>query len=83
VKTRYQFIHMLQVPSRGTTSRWQVCNNRSGDELGIIAWYGSWRQYCFEPSGPTVYSAGCLDDISHFIGQLKAERSQPTAEAVR
>lgn len=80
LKTHYQFIHMAQMPGTGKTSRWRVLNTKSGDELGIIAWYGPWRQYCFEPSQPAVYSAGCLNDIARFIGQLETERRQTTAE---
>ncbi len=74
MKLRYEFIHFDQVPTKGITSRWLVRNNRSNDDLGVVAWYGAWRQYCFEPSDPSVYSAGCLNDISHFIGQLQDMR---------
>ena len=74
MKTRYQFVHFEKIGGMDTKYIWSCRNNRSGDELGQVQWYNAWRQYCFEPSGPSVYSAGCLDDISHFIGQLQQER---------
>lgn len=74
MKLRYEFIHFKQVPKKGETTLWTVHNNKSGDEFGMVGWYRSWRQYCFVPAGPCVFSAGCLDDISNFIGQLKSER---------
>ena len=71
---RYEFINFEQKPQSESrkTSVWSCKNNKSGAELGEVRWYAPWRQYCFMPSGPTVYSAGCLADIQDFIEQLKA-----------
>lgn len=43
------------------------CSNHSGELLGLVKWYPSWRQYCFYNKGEIVLSAGCLDDIADFI----------------
>ena len=57
------------------THRWSILARRSGATLGIIVWGGSWRQYIFEPSGATTYSAGCLRDIARFIDRQMARRA--------
>ena len=69
MKTRFEFINMVEVatPRRRKTKVWGVQNNRSGEELGRIQWHAPWRQYCYFPTQPAVYSAGCLADIQHFI----------------
>ncbi len=79
--THYQYIHFEQQPSRGITSRW-LCLNKS-EELGEVAWYGPWRQYCFMPSSDElVFSPGCLSDILDFLHQLeKQRRERPTLPA--
>lgn len=72
-EVRYQYIHFVRVGEKPKTSVWSCRNNRSGGELGTVEWYGPWRQYCFLPSGPSVYSDGCLQDIQTFIEQIKKD----------
>lgn len=56
------------------TGSWLV---RNGDNiLGNISWYGPWRQYCFFPMEETVFSGGCLDDISAFLKKCNEERKR-------
>jgi hypothetical protein len=55
----------------GKTCIFYVYNNRSGDCLGRIKWFGRWRQYCFYPAAETIYSAGCLADIQDFLRSLR------------
>jgi hypothetical protein len=56
------------------TAVFHVKNRRSDDLLGVIGWYGPWRQYCFSPEPHTVYSSGCLADVEHFIRRAMADR---------
>jgi hypothetical protein len=71
MKTRYQYIHFVQT----TNPKVWICeNNKSGEELGQVQWYQPWRQFCYFPSCPAVYSVGCLSDINDFIAQLTAEK---------
>ena len=45
MKTHYEYIHFdrqPQPPGR-KTSMWYCLNNRSGDELGEVRWYPTWR----------------------------------------
>lgn len=50
---------------------WECKNNKSGDLLGIVKWNCCWRKYCFFTAVDSVYSIGCLQDITDFIKQLK------------
>lgn len=76
MKQRYQFIHFEEVHDSvaRVTKVYSCRNNRSGDELGEIRWYGAWRQYCYFPTVQAVYSAGCLRDIDSFVTALMDER---------
>ena len=56
---------------KGKTSVFHVVAVRDGVILGRIEWYGSWRQYVFEPVAETVWSQGCLQQIIDFLQQLK------------
>lgn len=38
----------------GKTNVYSVTNNRSGDKLGSIMWWGPWRQYVFFPQSGTL-----------------------------
>lgn len=64
------------VVSRGKhkTGTWRVSNRKNGDDLGLIAWYPAWRQYCFLPTLGTVFSSGCLDEIMDFINNAMKEK---------
>lgn len=73
----YKFIHFVKVEDKKKTSVWECRSNRGDQCLAIIKWYPPWRQYCFFPefaSIHTVFSAGCLADIIHFITYRTAGR---------
>lgn len=67
MKTKYKFIEFVK-----NGSWW--CKNKFS-LLGKVEWYPQWKQYIYIPQRETVYSTECLDDISHFIGQLSEERN--------
>jgi len=77
IPVSYKYINFVLQEKKVKTQVWRCENTSSGDELGIVKWYGPWRRYCYFPSGPAVYSAGCLKDITHFIEQLMAAREAP------
>ncbi len=78
MKTKYKYIHFEETPNPNKkTSVWYCLNTKSNYDLGLVRWYGAWRQYTFEPSETTVFNKGCLDDISDFLDQLnKAQRGK-------
>jgi hypothetical protein len=46
-----------------------VWSKKSANRLGIIKWFGRWRQYAFFPETGTVFNTECLNDIvSHIKG---------------
>jgi hypothetical protein len=74
MKTNYEYIRFVEIPHQSKKTRLFDCyNKRSMDVLGMVFWYAAWRQYCFYPRAKTIYSAGCLVDITNFIGQLMLE----------
>jgi len=71
-KTRYKFIHFVEVEKKPKTEVYSCRNNSTSDELGIVKWYSTWRCYAFFPVfGDLVFNAGCLSDITHFMEQMK------------
>jgi len=70
MKTRYKHIHFEQATVKGG---YLCVTNRGNDELGIVR-PGAWKRITFIPEPDTEFSADCLDDISHFIGQLEVTR---------
>lgn len=52
------------------TREWVVRKNSHyalAERLGMIKWFGRWRQYVFIPDQNTVWSSGCLTQISEFL----------------
>lgn len=41
----------------------EVIAVRSGDLLGTIRWFGSWRQYVFAPEPECAFNVGCMKTI--------------------
>jgi len=71
--TKYQYIEIVpceQLPGRKTRD-YAVLTRRTGDTLGHIMFYPSWRQHVLEPMEGTVWSAGCLADVIDFMGRIK------------
>jgi hypothetical protein len=66
MKTRYKYIHFVKF---GDTT-WHCLNSRHKDVLGYISYYAPWRQWTLHPANATEFSADCLADIQHFMGQL-------------
>lgn len=64
-------------PYKGKTRFFLVQAAKTGDALGVIRWFGRWRQYTFRPAAETVFSRGCLEDINAKITELMQERRRP------
>ena len=64
------------VIAKRKTKTCSVISKSSREELGRIAWYGPWRQYCFFPDGDTVWNLECLKDIRRVIQKLIIERKE-------
>ncbi len=71
LKTKYKYIHFESngIDDNGHPN--YICwNNKNYDSLGVVE-YGAWKRYIFAPDMNTEFSVDCLQDIIHFIGQLK------------
>ena len=73
----YKFFSIEQRPpvTGKKTQTYAVVSRSQGVELGCIRWYGAWRQYFFFPCGETLWSDGCLADLTSFLQRLRAERN--------
>jgi hypothetical protein len=68
-------------PEDRKTAVVDIRSARHGDYLGVIRWYGSWRQYAFYPGHETIWNPGCLATIQDYIADLMVDRkTKPTTE---
>ena len=74
LETQSKYMEFDKVGDTGKTEIWNILSKSSGYILGQIKWYGSWRQYCFFPSGQCVFNIQCMNDINNVIKELMAER---------
>jgi len=49
----------------------EVLSKERGSSLGIIKWFGRWRQYAFFPEDGTAFNIECLNDIQSYIKDLR------------
>lgn len=71
-----KYITFNLIESKPKTKVYSIINIASDCSIGIIKWYGSWHQYCFFPNPDTVFSRGCLNDITEFIEKEMKERKK-------
>lgn len=69
-----EFIEFKLIDERPKTSIYSVLNIKSCINLGIIKWYGPWRQYCFFPTKETIFNIDCMQYIIDFIKELMEKR---------
>lgn len=70
-----QFVE-IPVPPHFKTRRWHVRARENSVLLGVIQWFGRWRQYAFFPAGETVFERQCLRDLAEFCErETKAQRA--------
>jgi len=76
MKTEFEYLKFKKVQDKPKTSVWHIFNKKSDFILGHVAWYPSWRQYCALFAAETVFSSGCLDDISEFVTELNSQHKK-------
>lgn len=73
-----QYLYFNRTTSPGRkTSTYDVMKLKDGfisQYLGVIKWHSGWRQYVFEPLDETIWSSGCLKEITEKIDAIMAER---------
>lgn len=60
------YLSFEPLPPKPKTKRWSVMSKESRHQIGMVAWYGPWRKYCFMPLGQTVFEQVCLREIASF-----------------
>jgi hypothetical protein len=68
MKTRYKHIVFEQV---GDSTNWICHNIKTAAKLGYVEYYKRWHRYVFEGVEGCVFDTSCLQDICHFMGQLR------------
>lgn len=69
-----EYLRFREVPSPGLKTKvWTVESKNQGSVLGLVRWFGRWRQYVFEPSTGTLFNNGCLSDIETFLDDAQSE----------
>ena len=56
---KYEYIHFVEIEQKPRTKVYSCRNNKSKEELGLVKWFPSWRQYCFYPIANIILSKGC------------------------
>jgi len=72
-KTQYLIFEDQEIPKKKTKVI-NVININADEVIGMIKWYGPWRQYCFFPEFDTVWNTTCLIDVNEVIGNLMQDR---------
>lgn len=75
MKMRYRYIHFIETHPLPKTSVYLCLNNASEKMIAVVKWHSSFHGYSFFPEFDTVYSFGCLQDIVHFLNQLRGVKS--------
>lgn len=69
----YKYLTFRIKEQRLKTNVYSCLNNNSRVELGVVKWYGAWRQYCYFPLVEAVYNQACLNDIATFLEKVNKE----------
>ena len=69
IRHQYKHIRFVLIDKKPKTSVWS-CRNRHGQSLGLVKWYGPWRQYCYFANTDAVYSRSCLADMAAFLKEV-------------
>lgn len=70
---KYMLVERL-LPNPGRkTSVWFILSASSGGRLGVVRWYGPWRQYTFCPDMHSVFNRDCMIDLSNFLRRVNDE----------
>ena len=74
-----QYLQFVEFEKKTKTRVIAVKNIHHQEVIGIIKWFGRWRQYCFFPSTETVWNINCLNDVNSVIIMLADERKKKKA----
>jgi hypothetical protein len=67
-ESEYLRFYEVQVKVGRKTRAWLVTST-SGNKLGVVSFYGAWRQYVFYPEPDTIFNKGCMNDLARFCDE--------------
>lgn len=68
---RFFIVEPQPLAPRRKTRDYHLVSRQGGETIGVVRWYGGWRQWCFFPAASSMWDDGCLADVHDFIGRLK------------
>ena len=72
-----EYLEFSLIEQKPKTKVVGVWAKKSSDRLGLIKWYGPWRQYAFFPENGTLFNIGCLYHIQiHMKGMMDERRKR-------
>ncbi len=74
MQSKYLTFNLLEKKEK--TNVYEVISVMHENRLGVIKWFGRWRQYSFFPELDTIWNKGCLQDIILFIDELMEDRKK-------
>lgn len=69
-----EYLEFSLIEQRPKTKIIGIWAKKNGGRLGLIKWYGPWRQYAFFPENETLYNIGCLGEIQAYIKKMMEGR---------
>ena len=76
-----EYMDFRLIEKKPKTNVYSVDSKSGGYQLGIVKWYGPWRQYCFVKDD-LIFSAGCLRDLATFI-ESQRERGKDFKDSLK
>jgi hypothetical protein len=66
---KYKHIYINELPGENRDDKpvYGIFNNNSNVMIGLLSFYGKWKQYVFESAPDCIFSASCLKDVIDFI----------------
>ena len=77
-----KYLEFSTIEEKPKTKIIRVWSRKSGDRLGLIKWFGRWRQYAFFPEDNTIFNTECLEDIRIYIKGMMEERRETKKEHI-
>lgn len=74
IGTQYLSVNPIGPSKSGKTWMYEVLSESSGVRLGVIKWFGQWRQYCFWPETETIWNNACLSAVADVLKGLNDAR---------
>lgn len=66
-----KYLAFILLEQKSKTKVIEVISKLHGFRLGVIKWFGRWRQYAFFPENGTVFNVECLNLIQSYIKDLR------------